>query len=233
MRTLYITDQNKRDSPVAFESTAGSSSVNFVLSCGDLVRAVKVIKNTLNSHLPALKEKALTTGKKLVDLLIEGDPEIDFDYMGKISSKTKTIYLHEEGKISYNLRFKERIFEPTGAEKECRPYDRPCSNMGKDQPLVWTGKFVPIAKAVQLFAFVKVYQVRHTNGLTFDFLYEVASLLEKKRSLMLMGAGTRGRDPLRLTRGSLPYRAFLMGYTQGESYRLSMHLTNLELKDIE
>lgn len=230
MRTLYLTDAQRRDSPVAFESVTQPSEVRYRLDGGDNVQSVKVIKTTFNCNYQAVSEKAKEQGKEIVDLLIAEDPEIDFQYTGKISTKTKTIYLDEQENISYNLRFQEQIFEPGGEERETRAYERPPANMGKDVPLVWTGKFIPIAKAVKKFAFSKVYQVRHTNGLTYDFLHEMAATLEKKKALMLMGAGPNGKQPLRLTRGALPYRAFLMGRTQGETYRLTMHLSNLELK---
>ena len=95
------------------------------------------------------------------------------------------------------------------------------------------GSVSKIAKAVGMFVFGKIYQLRHTNGLTWDFLFEMAAHLEKKKAFMMVGAGPGGKEPLRFSRGGTPYRAFLHGKTRGDEYCLSLHLTNLELKDFK
>lgn len=232
MRSIYLANQKDSDSPVALENARSASAVNFVLEGGDRVQSVRVIKNTVESHYPTLLAKADQQSRELVDLLIEGDPEIDFRYAGKISRSTKQIYLDQDGRISFNLRFQEQVFDNEGQEKERRPYERASANNGKGQPLCWTGRYMPLAQIARKFAFGKVYQLCHTNGLTFDFLYAMAADLEQRRSAMLMGAGPSKKEPLRMTRGSLPYRAFLIGRTEGETYRLTLHLSNLELKDV-
>ena len=195
--------------------------------------SVKVIKNTFNSHYPAIVDKAEKDGIEVVDLILNEDPEVDYVYMGKISSRTKTIYLDDENHISYNLRFKESIVDPGGEQKDLREYERKPANINGGIPLTWTNKYIPIAKAVRMFVFSKIYQLRHTNGLTWDFLFEMATHLEQKKAFMMIGAGPGGKEPLRFSRGGSAYRAFLSGRTRGDSYRLSLHLTNLELKDFK
>ena len=233
MRSLNITDQNQRDSPVAFEPVTPESSTSFALASGDSVQSVKIIKNTFRSDLTAVARIAERRGKDIVDLLIESDPEIDFDYTGKISTQTKTIYLDEHEHISYNVRFKESIYDPDGKELTRRDYVRLPSNISGDEPLSWSGKFIPARKAIRQFVFGKIYQLRHVNGLTYDFLYGMARILHEKRSFMRVGAGPKGKDPLRFSRGGPPYHAFLFGSVREDAYRLSLHLTNLELKDFE
>jgi hypothetical protein len=49
---------------------------------------------------------------------------------------------------------------------------------------------------------------------------------------MLITAGAKGNEPLVMSKGSTPYRAFLEGRVQGDSYALILRLTNLELKEI-
>ena len=73
-------------------------------------------------------------------------------------------------------------------------------------------------------------QIVHVNGLTYDFLYGIAKELEESQSLMLLGAGAKGNEPLVLTRGGQQYRGFLEGRTQGDKYCLLLHLSNMELK---
>ncbi len=57
------------------------------------------------------------------------------------------------------------------------------------------------------FVFTRNYRVRHIDGLTFDFLFAMAKGLAD--SLVLLGAGAQGKEPLILERNGLPYRGFL------------------------
>lgn len=67
---------------------------------------------------------------------------------------------------------------------------------------------------------------------TFDFLYEMAKKLSENNALMLIGSGPKGTAPLMISNNGTPYRGFLEGRIQGESFCLLLHLTNLELKGI-
>ena len=80
--------------------------------------------------------------------------------------------------------------------------------------------------------FGRTYQLTHTNGLTFDFLFAMAKDLHEQQVLMLLGAGPKGVDPLVFQEEGRPYRAFLEGRVRGEEYLLLMHLSNLELKPL-
>ena len=80
------------------------------------------------------------------------------------------------------------------------------------------------------FVFASKLQIVHINGLTYDFLYGMAKELAEADSLMMVGGGSKGRDPLVFRRGSVPYRGFLEGRVDGEKYILLLHLSNLELK---
>ena len=85
-------------------------------------------------------------------------------------------------------------------------------------------------KAIKKFVFSGKAQIQHINGLTYDFLFAMAKELEKRDSLMLLGAGPKSNQPLVLRRGGTPYRGFLEGRTDGEKYCLLLHFSNLELK---
>ena len=80
------------------------------------------------------------------------------------------------------------------------------------------------------FVFASKRQIMHVNGLTYDFLFNMAKELEQSESMMLMGAGPKGNLPLVLQRGGQQFRGFLEGRTQGERYCLILHLSNMELK---
>ncbi|MCD8186703.1 MAG: hypothetical protein LUD68_09790 [Rikenellaceae bacterium] len=85
---------------------------------------------------------------------------------------------------------------------------------------------------IRQFVFTRSYQIRHINGATFDFLYNMAQELDEKDALVLVGAGEKGNDPLLLFRGGQPYRAFLEGRVFHDRYVLILHLTDIELKTL-
>jgi hypothetical protein len=89
---------------------------------------------------------------------------------------------------------------------------------------------MPKREVYNRFVFVQKLQVVHINGLTYDFLFDIARQLEEKNSLLLVGAGPKAVQPLVLRYGGLPYRAFLEGRTRGTEYCLLLHLSNIELK---
>ena len=94
----------------------------------------------------------------------------------------------------------------------------------------WTGKLMKKTEVYNKFVFASKRQIMHVNGLTYDFLYGMAKELEDSQSLMLLGAGPKGNQPLVLTRGGQQYRGFLEGRTDGDKYCLILHLSNMELK---
>ena len=74
--------------------------------------------------------------------------------------------------------------------------------------------------------------MQHVNGLTYDILFDMAKKLADAGAMMLITAGAKGNEPLVMSNGGTPYRAFLEGRVQGDSYALILRLTNLELKEI-
>jgi hypothetical protein len=103
------------------------------------------------------------------------------------------------------------------------------ANIDIERPLVWTGKTFKRLEAVRRFVFSRNYQICHVDGLTFDFLFAMARELDTIDSLVLIGAGVRGIEPIILERNGLPYRGFLEGRIKGDRYILLLHLSHLEL----
>ena len=83
---------------------------------------------------------------------------------------------------------------------------------------------------IRRFVFTKSYQLRHINGATFDFLYAMAEELDREDSMVMLGGGKKGNEPILLTRGGQPYRGFLEGRIKEDRYMLILHLTDIELK---
>jgi hypothetical protein len=125
------------------------------------------------------------------------------------------------------------VYLADGTEKEVRPESSTMANIALNgMPLRWTGKLIPKDKAMRMFMFKKSYQVQHVNGLTFDFLFDMAKKLADANAMMLVGGGAKGNEPLVMSNGGTPYRAFLEGRVEGNTYALILRLTNLELKEI-
>ena len=52
-----------------------------------------------------------------------------------------------------------------------------------------------------------------------------------KKSFMMIGGG-KGNEPIILNDGGKPFRGFLEGRVEGDSYCLILHLSNQEFKGI-
>ena len=99
------------------------------------------------------------------------------------------------------------------------------SNINEENIVKWTGKFIPKVKLYNKVILSSKYQIKHVNGLTFDFLFNIAKLLHEKESFMIMGGG-KGDEPLVFNDGGKPYRSFLEGRIKDKSYCLILHLSN-------
>ena len=91
---------------------------------------------------------------------------------------------------------------------------------------------MPKSKVYNKLVFNKKYQLKHVNGLTYDFLFDMAKQLADKDALMMLGGGNSWKEPLVMNDGGKPYRAFLEGRIKGEKYCLILHLTDQELKPL-
>ena len=143
------------------------------------------------------------------------------------------MFLTPNQQVAYGVTLNEHVFLPDGTEKEVRPETSTTCNIASDGlPIRWTGKMIPRKKAMRMFVFRKSYQVQHVNGLTYDFLFDMAKKLADADAMMLVGGGQKGVAPLVMSNGGTPYRAFLEGRVEGERYALILRLTNMELKSI-
>jgi hypothetical protein len=167
---------------------------------------------------------------KVSGALVEGDPEIDLEHVGRFLRETSRVYVDANGQIVHKVQFWEIVRNPDGSERERRPRKVLETNVAGGVPLRWSGKFVAKDEACRKYIFSGKVQLVHINGLTYDFLFGMAKQLEEKNSLLLVGAGPKSNQPLILKRGGTPYRGFLEGRTQGDKYCLILHFSNLELK---
>lgn len=171
-------------------------------------------------------------GEDYGQALVDGDPEVDLEQVGRRISRTDTVYLSAAGDVLYAPpSMVEIVVGPDGQERERRtPEDREANVNDEAQALRWTGRKLPIDQVVHGFVIARTVQIRHVDGLSYDYLFAMAKELAAERAAVMVGAGPKGRDPLIFTTNGTPYRGFLEGRVEGEQYMLLLHLSNMELK---
>lgn len=229
MGTINISNHKGRDAVVGSLSVLKPVKVRWLDEQGRQVQSGRVMKAHSAHDLAALEAKA-GAREKVAQMLIDGDPEVDMEAFGAMLKESSRVYIDPDGKVVRKVRQFEVIKNPDGSERERRPRKIAQPNAATETPLKWTGKLMKKAEVYNKFVFAKKRQIVHVNGLTYDFLYGMAKELESAQSLMLLGAGEKGNQPLVLTRGGQQYRGFLEGRTQGDKYCLILHLSNMELK---
>ena len=229
MVAIFMTNSKGRDSQVTAESVRAPLRVRWLDDEGRQTANCRVLKSTVGRDLDALVAR-LGSLEQVGQALVADDPEIDMKRVGSFLRDTARVYVNKEKKIVHRVQAYEIVRNPDGSERLRRPRTPPMPNITADNPLRWSGKLLPKKDVFNKFVMVAKMQIVHVNGLTYDFLYEMAAELEKKNSLMLVGAGPKANQPLILRRGGSPYRGFLEGRTRGDRYCLLLHLSNLELK---
>jgi hypothetical protein len=229
MGTINLSNSKGRDAVVGSQTVKKPLKVRWLDGQGRQAQSARVMKADLSHDLAALEAKA--GGRdKIAEALVAGDPEVDVESFGSLLRETSRAFVDCDGKIVHKVKQFEVIKNPDGSERERRPRKVVKPNAATETPLVWTGKLMKKKDVYNKFVFAGKRQIAHVNGLTFDFLFGIAKELEETQSLMLVGAGPKGNQPLVLTRGGQQYRGFLEGRTQGEKYCLILHLSNMELK---
>ncbi|MDR2382421.1 MAG: hypothetical protein LBD76_00840 [Prevotellaceae bacterium] len=231
MRGINISNDKKRDAEVAFENITQKSKVKYVVDNGAEKQNIKILKSTIDLTEEVLVEKYGTL-KALGEAIIESDPELDIEIIGRKISGTHKLYLNKDNKIAYRVNMLQIVRTPNGEEKERKDLAKIVSNITGDNLVQWSGRKVPKEVAIRKFVFVQKYQIKHVSGLTYDFLYSMAKELHESKSLMFVGTGKKGVEPLIITSGGTPYRAFLEGRIEGDKYCLILHLTNMEVKTL-
>ena len=229
MGTINIANSKGRDAIVGLQSVKRALKVRWLDEQGRQISSSRIMKSDLSHDIAALEAKA--GGRdKVAQSLIDGDPEIDTEMFGGTLKETSRVFIDCEGKIVHKVKQYEVIKNPDGTERERRPRKVAQPNAATEIPIKWTGKLMKKKDVYNKFVFATKRQIAHVNGLTYDFLYGMAKELEEAQSLMLVGAGPKGDQPLVLSRGGTQYRGFLEGRTQGDKYCLILHLSNMELK---
>lgn len=228
-RVISLMDARNRDAHVEIEPPRRAARHTFVNPAGDPVRSERFIKLTENrSYEALLREHGDDEG--LARALVDGDPEIDFEKAGRRVGAADRVHVRPDGSVLYCARTLLVQYDPTGQETDRRDFVDVEATVGDETPLPWSGRMFPIDQVVRRFAIGRKLRLRHVNGLTFDFLYEIAKLLHDEGQMLLVGSGKKGTQPLIFQTNGSPYRGFLEGRVEQDSYLLLLHLSNMELK---
>lgn len=228
MRGINISNTRNRNATVGLEIKSARKPYSLIHQSGMKHKNVRILRNTIATDLFSLRK---SYGEDLSAAIINTDVEVDIEKSGMLLEGTKKIYVDNNDRPAFRITRKQMYHSPEN-EIEMKELRIPEANINIEIPLRCTGKLIPRKEAVRSFVFARNYQIKHTNGLTYDFLYEMAKTLSDSDSMMLIGAGSSGRSPVVMSNGGTPYRAFLEGRINGTGYCLILHLTNLELKTL-
>lgn len=235
IRYIKIEDENKRDAEITFKSVTQKNKVYLALENGKKPINKKVIKSSKDFTLENLIGKTEPSQEdydNFSEKLLSNDKEIDFELFGKFIDKTDRIYIDKNLNPVYNVELTEKVFDPDGNLKEERTPNYLYSNISGESVLKWTGKYIAKNKLYNKVVLSSKYQIKHINGLTFDFLFNIAKALQDRSSFMILGGG-KGNEPIIFNDGGKPYRGFLEGKVKDNSYCLILHLSNQEYKTIQ
>ena len=230
IRYINIADAKARNAEVLFSGRTAKEGVKTVTADGGVTKTLRVIKGTAATSYDGMLAR-YGSPEAVAEKLMKEDPETDLLFTGRFVTGTTRVYVNSSFKPVFRIIRTEIVRAPDGSVKEERvPKELP-ANVLAEFP-VRGGKLFPRKEIYNRFVFARKYRIGHVNGLTFDFLYETAKELSDKDSLLMLGAGPKGNEPLVFQDGGKTYRAFLEGRVKEGKYLLLMHLSNLELKPV-
>lgn len=229
-RLISITDDRRRDAQISLESPRRAERARFVGQEGQPAATDRLIRGVDATSLDTLLRR-FGDANAVSKALVAGDPEIATELVGRRMGEASRIWIRRDGEILYAARVLRVISNPSGEEISREDFVDVEATISEDgPPLSWSGRLMSLEDAVKRFVFTRKVQLKHINGLTFDFLYDMAKTLQDAGKLVYVGSGSKGQDPLIFQVNGTPYRGFLEGRVDGERYRLVLHLSNQELK---
>jgi hypothetical protein len=224
---IHLANAKGRDAYVALATLKAQAAPKLSLPSDSVTfrRYVTCTESGTNVALVA------SYGDNYAAQLVEGDPEVDIEQVGQFIEHLQTVYLDQEGQVlTVEPNLIEVLTNPDGSERERRAPQEMDSNTDSALPVRWTGKLIDLNEAVHKFSFKRRMQLRHSDGLTYEFLFSIAKELGESQKVMLLGTGEKGTGPLIFQANGRPYRGFLEGRVQGTSYQLTLLLSDMELK---
>ena len=230
LKEIHISNEKKRDANVRFVSLIKENDPKLAYKGKSIKNSRLLISSDETSEESLIKQYK----SKLAENILNNDVDINIEHAGKFIGDTDRILFNSKNEILYSPpKIKEVLFNKDGKEIKKQDPKEIVPNVRDDTPpLKWTGKFFKREEILKKFVINKSIQLRHTDGLTFEFLYDMAKTLDNKKSLMFLGGGKSGKEPLIFQTNGSPYRGFLDGRINKNQYQLILRLSNMELKKI-
>ena len=228
-REIRITDDRQRDARVGLTSPKRPPARRLVGPGGKSVKFTTLIKVPEGRDHRSLAKAYQDDDEALAQALVAGDPDLDLEVVGREVGLADRVWVKDDGSVLYTGRVLLVTTAPDGGARETRDFVDVEATVS-EEALPWSGRLFTVDEVVRRFALTRRLQVRHNDGLTWEFLYDLAKLLGDSRKMLLVGAGPRAAKPLIFQRNGSPYRGFLAGRVEGDAYVLALHLSNLELK---
>ncbi len=228
-REIRITDDRQRDARVAFEGSKRPPPRKLVAPDGSRVTFSTFVKVPEGRDYRALLAKH-GDDDKLAQALVDGDPELDLETVGRRVGPVDRVWVKQDGSVLYTGRVLLVVTAADGTETERKDFIDVEATVDEDTALPWSGRLFPVDEVVRRFALTRRIQLRHSDGLTWEFLHALSQKLQDEKKMLLVGSGPRAAKPLIFQRNGSPYRGFLSGRVEGDAYLCSLHLSNLEIK---
>lgn len=229
LKEIYIANEKNRDANVKFVSLIKEADPLYKFK-NKSVKSRKILINSNETSDESLKNKYKD---KIADKILKEDIDVDIEYAGKFIGDLDRIFLNAKSEILYSPpKIKDVFYNTKGEEIKKEDPKELMANIKNDSPPIkWTGKFFKREDVLKKFVITKSIQLKHVDGLTYEFLYDMAKTLDDKKSIVLLGAGN-GKDPLIFQTNGTPYRGFLDGRINKKQYQLILRLSNMEIKKI-
>ncbi|MCD8186702.1 MAG: hypothetical protein LUD68_09785 [Rikenellaceae bacterium] len=114
---IHIANAKRRDAEVAFEAQTERRDIRTVLKNGEDKTSVRILKSTVRMDEQALVQE-FGDWHEVAQALIEGDPEIDMEIIGKKLKRTHRLWVDSGGNIAYRVNLFRTIYNPDGTERE-------------------------------------------------------------------------------------------------------------------
>lgn len=176
--------------------------------------------------------------------ILQSEEDIDLEIIGKTIGNTTSLLLTIDNTLCYNFTEYEIKKDREGNVIPCnecgeiycehRIKRQTESNVNEEAPIRWI-KPIMIDKleAIKRYSFEKSYIIRHNDGASYEYLYEMARQLHEANQMVLM-APIEEKKPQKVVlrnRGK-PFYAFLEGRVNedNKTYLLILHRTTFSLK---
>ena len=135
MRKIRIANQAGRDATVAYETLQSEDPPTMGLP-NENIRFRRYLAAAPSGTDDALEE---AHGDDYAQALIDGDPDVDIEVVGRKVGPTDNVFLNSQGEVLYAPpEIVEVILEPDGSEKERREPVDVLGNVNDALPIRWT-----------------------------------------------------------------------------------------------